>query len=157
MSDKTKIRFAFLALLLVIVGLCVGYSARNVIMRQYDAARLARFAHRIADTDRIVGTWEHSPVHLTLTGDDARKVVRAVSSAASARLPNAELACMYSAKAIFYRGTNVLGHIEMCNSLFLLKFSQPPFVDSSGLLDTAIYTPVLEALRQSYRTNGETK
>lgn len=157
MSDKTKMRFVFLALLLIIVGLCAGYLTKNVILRQYDAVRLARFAHQIADTDRIVGTWERSSVRLTLMGDDAKKVVRAVSSAVSARMPNAEFACKYSATATFYKGTNVLGHIEMCNSLFLLKTSQPPFFDDSGSLEAVVYTPALEALRESYRTSNETR
>ena len=157
MSDKTKLRFVFLGLILIIVGLCVGYLSKNFVMRQYDAARLARFAHQIADTDRIVGTWKPSSVHLTLTGDDAKKVVRAVSSAVSVRMSNAELACKYSAIATFYRGTNVLGHIEMCNSLFLLKPSEPPFVDGSGLLEAVVYTPVLEALRESYQKSNDTK
>jgi hypothetical protein len=157
MSDKTRMRLALLVLLLIIAGLCAGYLAKNIILRQYDAARLARFAHQIVDTDRVVGAWERSSVHLTLTGDEAKKVVRAVSSAVSARMPNAEFACKYSATATFYRGTNVLGHIDMCNSLFLLKSSEPPFADGSGLLDTAVYAPVLAALRESYRTNDETK
>jgi len=151
MSDKTKTRLIGFVLLLAIGGLCGSYLARFGILRLYDAARLEVFAHRIASADRVVGIWADSPVALTFTGDDAQKIVRAVSSAASARMPNSEFALAYSGRAAFYRGTNVLGHILFADSLFLLKTSEPPF--GSRLLDTMISTPLIEAEREYWRTN----
>jgi hypothetical protein len=157
MNKKIELRFVFLVLILIIVGLCVGHLSKNFVMRQYDAARLANFANRIADADRIVGTYPQTSVSLMLTGDNARKGIQAVSSAVSARMPNSEFACLYDVKATFFKGTNVLGEIRMCGPLFLLNHDQPPFVDGSGLLETVIYTPVQEALREFYQTNVETK
>ena len=151
MSDKTKTRVVVFVLLLAIGGLCGSYFARFGILRLYDATRLEIFAHRIASADHVVGVWADSPVALTFTGDDAQKIVRAVSSAASARMPNAEFALAYSGRAVFYRGTNALGQILFANSLFLLKTSEPPF--GSKLLDTMMTTPLIEAEREYWQTN----
>ncbi len=157
MNKKIEPRFVLFGVILIVVVLCVGYLSKNFVLRQYDAARLSRFAHRIADADHIVASFYRSSVSLTLTGDNATKIVRAVSSASSARMPNEEFACKYDLKATFYRGTNVLGDIQMCGSLFLLNWGQPPFFDYSELLDTAVYTPALEAERESYQKSGPTK
>jgi hypothetical protein len=123
----------------------------NDIKLRYDAARLAIFAHRIANADRVVGTWSGSSASLTLTGDDAQKIVRAVSSAVSARMPDKQFALLYPERATFYKGTNVLGQIGMAGSLFLVNHSEPPF--GSRLLSTMISTPLEEAERESWRTN----
>ena len=151
MNKKTKTRLIGFVLLLAIVGLCVSYLARFGILRLYDAARLDIFAHRIASADRVVGIWADSPVALTFTGDDAQKIVRAVSSAASARMPDKEIALKYSGRATFYRSTNVLGHILFADSLFLLKTTEPPF--GSRLVDTMMSTPLMQAEREYWRTN----
>jgi hypothetical protein len=157
MSDKPKLRLAFLLPLLIIVGLCVGVPLIRFVLREYDTTRLAKFAHRIADTDRIVGTYARSSVSLTLTGDDARKVVRAVSSAKSDRPPfGMKSSCSFFGKATFFRGTNVLDHIEMCGSLFLIHYSEPPFRDDTGLLDTLVNTPLVKALEESWQKENGT-
>jgi hypothetical protein len=153
LNYEIKFRFIFFALLLIIVGVCTGHLSKNYVMRQYDAVRLAIFAHRIADADRVVVTWGGSPVSLTFTGDDAQKIVRAVSSAASARMPDAELALKYSERVAFYKGTDALGEVEMAYSLFLLKFREPPFCDRSGTLNTLVSTPFEKAVREFWRTN----
>ena len=153
MSDKTKVRSRVLALLLVIAGLGAGYSARNVILQKYDAACLAIYARQIADADRVVVTLEGGSVTLSFAGDDARKVVRAVSSAASVR--NKEFAFSYPERATFYTGTNVLGQIDMFGPLFLLKSSHIPF--GSELLDTVVSKPLYEAENEFWRTHGFTK
>jgi len=154
MSNKIKFRLVLLVLLLITVGLCVAPLSMDDLMLRYDAARLAIFAHRIAGADRVVGTCSGSSASLTFTDDAAQKIVRAVSSAVSARMPRKEFALAYTGRATFYRGTNVLGQIEVADSLFLLKSSQPPF--ASRLLDTIISTPLEAAARESWRTNDET-
>lgn len=148
-SSKTTKRFMVVALLLAGAGACGGYLGRNIIMRQYDAARLARFARRIAATDRVVATCvEDRSIRLTFMGDAAKRVAGAVSSGGSARLPGAEFAAAYDVFATFYRGSNVLGQIKLCGSLFLLDSNESPCI--SGSLEAAVYKPVLEALRESY-------
>lgn len=157
MNKKIELRFVILALMLIFVGLCVGHVSKNFVLRQYDAARLASFARRIADADRIVGTYPKTSVSLTFTGDNARKAIHAVSSSVSARMPNSEFACLYDVTATFYKGANALGEIKMCDSLFLLNHNQPPFADVSGFLVPFVYTPVQDARREFYSTNNETK
>src|SRR5512136_2112298 len=74
-SSKITKRLVFVALLVVGVGACGGYLSRNIIMRQYDAVRLATFARRIADTDRVVATCrEDRSTRLTFAGDAAKRV-----------------------------------------------------------------------------------
>src|ERR1044071_7657413 len=93
----------------------------------YDRIRLASFAHRIAKADRVVGTYARSSATLTLTGEDARSVVRAVSLAAPHRPPfGMASSCSYFSKAMFYNGTNVLDYVVVCGPYFLIH-SDPPY------------------------------
>ena len=112
MSVKLKLRVAFLLILLIIVGLCASVPL-------IDAARLAAFAHRIATTDHVVASkWTLYPsrkeMSLSLTGEDAKRVVQAVSSASSGRPPfGTAWANIYSVTATFFKDTNVLGKITI--------------------------------------------
>jgi hypothetical protein len=155
MSYRIKFRLVLLVLLLITVSLCVGSLSINGIKLKYDAARLSIFAHRIAGADRVVGTRSGSSVSLTYRGDDTQKIVRAVSSAVSLRMPNKEFAVAYIESATFYKGTNVLGRIRMAGSLFLVGETYgPPF--GSRLLEITVSTPLEEAATESWRTNYET-
>jgi uncharacterized membrane protein len=148
-SSKTTKRLVLAGLLFAGVGLWVGYLGRHSIIRQYDAARLATFARTIADADQVVATcWEDKSVRLAFTGDDAKRVVGAVTSGVSARLPDGEFAAAYDVVATFYRGTNTLGQIKLCAPLFLLESNDSPFL--SQTLETRVYRPVLEALHETY-------
>ena len=112
----------------------------------YDPFRLAWFAYRIAEADRIVATnWLRS-VSLTITGDETKKVIKAISSAGSGRPPfGTDWANIYDVKARFYRGTKFLGELEMdCGDLFLIRH-RPPFRDRTGLLHDLVYKPISEA------------
>jgi hypothetical protein len=145
MSAKPKFRLIFLLPVLVVLVVVLAKPTLGL----YDSLRLARFAHRIADTDRIVTTFARSSVSLTITGDDAKKVVRAVSSASSDRPPfGMASSCSFMARATFFRGTNVLDDIEICSSLFLIHETEPPFRDDSKLLDTAVYQPIAAAFEK---------
>jgi|SRR5437899_1842192 hypothetical protein len=116
------------------------------------------FVHRIADADRVVGTYAGSPVSVTITGEDAKRVVRAVSSSSPARPGfGRDWACAFMVKATFFRGTNALDDIEMCGSLFLLHHTKPPYRYDSGALRDFVYTPVTEALRESEMKKLETQ
>ena|ERR1035438_3138867 len=159
MSDKSKSRVTFVVVVLVISVLWFLFlPVPRFVFEPYDSARRAMFAHRIADTDRIVATYAGSSVSLTVTGDDAKKVVQAVSSATSDRPPfGMANACSFMAKATFFKGTNILDHIEICSSLFLIHYSEPPFQDDSGLLDTVVCSPVSRAAMDAKMKELESK
>jgi hypothetical protein len=144
MSSNGKIRFTILGVALLLVIVFVGHTiSAKLALRKYDAAHLASFAHRIADADRIVGTFHDSKVSPTITGDDVQRVVRSVASASSHRPPS-EMA--YSVKAVFYKGTNVLGDIEIGEDIFLLDGNEDiPFQDSTGLLKDLVMIPAYKA------------
>ena len=157
MSAKSNSLIVRLVVVLVIGVLWIVFlPVPRAFFAPYDAACRASFAHRIADADRVVGTYARSSVSLTLTGDDARKVVRAISSASSDRPPwGMATSCMFMCRVTFFRGTNVLDDIEVCSSLFLIRrppflvggyeHRLPPFRDDTGLLDSLVYTPVSKA------------
>jgi hypothetical protein len=136
MSRIGKIRFTILGAALLLGIVFVGHTiSAKLALRRYDAAQLASFARRVADADRIVGTFHDSKVSPTITGDDVRKVIRAVASASSRRPSSGTWAMMYSVKAVFYMGTNVLGEIEIGEDMFLTDGNEDiPFLYTSGLL-----------------------
>jgi hypothetical protein len=130
------------AILVIFVALLIKFTA-------YDSLRLAWFAHRIAGADRIVATnWEAS-VSLTITGDDAKKVIQAISSAGSGRPPfGMDWANIYGVNARFYRGAEALGEIEMDgDGLFLIHYHEPPFRDGTGVLRGVVYKPLSDAYK----------
>jgi hypothetical protein len=149
MSTTSKSRVGIFAVVSGIIVFWVLFLPVPIfIFVPFDSARLAAFRHRIADADRVVGTHASSAVSVTLTGDDAVRLIRAVSSASSHRPPyGMASSCSFLGKATFFKGTNILDHIEICSSLFLIHYNEPPFQDDSGLLDTLVYTPVVQAMR----------
>jgi hypothetical protein len=160
MSPEFKSRIApnvFILAILVLLVALVGIP--RFLFAPYDSLRLSWFSHRIAGTDRIVATnWVNS-VSLTLTGDDARKVVRAISSAGSGRPPSGmDWANMYTVNAKLYRGTRLLGEIEMDGGgLFLIHYHKPPFQEGAGLLHDLIYKPLSEAAHKAEETRLESQ
>jgi hypothetical protein len=147
MSSNGKIRLTILGAALLLGIVFVGHTiSAKLALRKYDAARLASFAHQIADTDRIVGTFRDSKVSPTITGDDVQKVVGAVASASSHRPPSGTWQMIYDVKAVFYKGTNVLGDIEIGEGIFLIDGSEEiPFQDSTGLLKDLVMIPAYKA------------
>jgi hypothetical protein len=115
MSAKPKIRAIFLLPVLVVLAIVL----EKPILSLYDNLRLAKFAHTIATTDHVVASeWTHYPsrkqMSLSLTGEDARRVVQAVTSASSGRPPiGTAWKNMYLVTTTFFKGTNVLGEIEI--------------------------------------------
>jgi len=144
MISNVKIRFTILGVALLLVIVFVGHTiSAKMALRKYDATRLASFAHRIADADRIVGTFRDSNISPIITGNDVQKVVRAVASASSHRPPEEWL---YSIKAVFCKGTNELGYIEISEGLFLIDGrNDPPFQDDTGVLKDLIIIPAYKA------------
>ncbi len=140
MSKKPR---AWLILLLaIILCLCLVKPA----LREYDAARLRLFTRRVVEADRIVATMYRSPVTVFVSGDQARKLVTALSSATPDRPP---LGLAHSAsfldRATFFKGATELGHIDISGPLFLVRARQPPFRDDSGAIETLVEKPLQEA------------
>ena len=150
LSGKKIIWILFFGVFLIVVG----YLSKNFILFQYDKARLANFAHKIADADNVIVTEYREKVYLKLMGSDAKKIFQAVSSAVSARMPNAEFAAKYSITATFFQGTNALGEIYLCEPLFILDWKQPPFYDVTGFLITNVGAPLGELRNEYYQTNS---
>ena len=154
MSTRPKIRPFFV--LLLVLTLVIAFT--KPAQRRYDAWRLARFAHRIAAADRIVGTYAQSPVALSFAGEDVTKVVLAVSSASPDRPPLGTVtSCSFCGKATFLKGTKVLDDIETCGSLFLIRHHYPPFQDESGVLDAIVSRPVGLAAQEAKLKQLENK
>jgi hypothetical protein len=147
MSNKLKLRVALLLTALFAVGLCIySFSLTKLAWQEYDDARLAAFARQIDSADHIVATFKSGSVSLIIAGEDAKKVVRAVSLSKSHRPPSgSKWKIYYSVNAAFLRGTNVLGDIEICSQAFVIYHDQSPFQDDTGLLKAIVYEPTSDA------------
>jgi hypothetical protein len=118
MSDRPKYTIGSLLFLTAIIILlaAMGYHTPS-IQEKMDDRHLAKFAQKIVITDHVVASsWTHYPsrkkMSLSLTGENAKRVIQAVSSAGSGRPPlGMAWMNMYNYEATFYRGTNVLGEI----------------------------------------------
>jgi hypothetical protein len=163
MNKRIRLRLALLGLLLVTIGLCQIPSSDYAdfkfwVSLKYDATRQAiRYAilvHEIQDANRVVATFLTVPVQITLTGGDAQKIVRAVSSSKSVYAPTAEIALTYANRITFYKGQNVVGRIEENDGVFVIDFKRPPFGDPSGTLRTLIDGPLGKALHDACMTNS---
>ena len=52
----------------------------------------------------------------------------------------------YDVKAVFYKGTNVLGDIEIGEDMFLADGSEDiPFLDSTRLIGNSVWIPAYKA------------
>ena|ERR1035437_613456 len=147
MSNKLKLQVVMTLAALVAVGLCIySFSLTKLAWQEYDNARLVAFARQIDSADHIVATCKFGSVNLIIAGEDAKRVVRAVSLSRSHRPPSgSKWKIYYSVKAAFLRGTNVLGDIEICSHVFLIYHDQSPFQDDTGLLKAIVYEPTFDA------------
>ena len=147
---------------LLVVLLCTVFwffflPVPRFLFAPYDAARLKLLAHRIANADRVVGSRRESKITLILTGSDARTVVQAVSSASSRRPPwGLASSCSFTTRVTFYRGADVLDHISICSSEFVIHYGQP-YEDDTGALDRLIELPLYKAIYDSPAQELESK
>jgi len=128
------------------------------IQLKIEEHRLAKFAQKIATSDHVVGSrWITYPsrkeLSISLTGEDARRVVQAVSSASSGRPPSGMAwANMYFVTATFFKGTDVLGKIKIDGgALFRIdggEYRDTTFkrdgVGCHGVLKDLVCAPLLE-------------
>ena len=144
MINRFKIICISFGLVLLFLIIFVWHSiSAKIALRNYGSTHLVLFVHKIADSDRIVGTFRDSKVSVIITGADVMKVVQAVASASSHSPPGQYL---YNTKAIFYKGTNELGYIEICEGMFLVDdCNDPSFQDETGLLKNLIIIPAYES------------
>ena len=137
------------AVLIIMLIVCLSDFSRTIILRQYDAVRLASFSRRIADADRAVAIATGGSTTLTFTGADLGKILRGVSAGRSARMPDSEFMSSPFASVTFLRGTNVLGRINMSSQLFNLH-GGPQFFDNSELLNRTVYPPLRQKVNEAY-------
>jgi hypothetical protein len=83
-------------------------------------------------------------VSLSLTGEDAKRVVQAVSSGRADRRVYSN---MWLVTVRFFGGTNVLGEILTDGTLFLADGRQ--YKDASGVLDELVATPLSKMVHET--------
>ena len=88
----------------------------------------AKLAQQILDADRVIVLHAGSDP-TSMTGEEARKIVKAVSSA---RWDTHAYSCTFNSHIEFCKGTNSLATISWCGRLFLTDAGQ--FSDNSGAL-----------------------
>ena len=117
MSDKRTFPVKQILFLVAIIFILAAMGLFVPIQEKIDDFHLTKLAEKIARTDHIVASeWTLYPsrkkMSLSLTGEDAKRVVQAVSSACSGRPPfGGAWKNMYLVTATFLQGTNVLGEI----------------------------------------------
>jgi hypothetical protein len=111
---------------LVIAGALCGCSQQH------------KFVQRISDADRVILTniYAGDPFGIEVTNVDPQKIIAAISSAQR----NATVMASPNLRLEFFKGSNLLGTVNMCVNCFGVDGVQ--YVDSSG---------VLEAVDNEYR------
>ena len=157
MSPQRKTRVAVVivataALLLLIIA--ATPFGRTFIQRHRDNLRLASFAREISSADRAVVVAAGGSATLTLTGPQLDKVLRAISTGTSARMPDTVYMASSEATVTFYRGTNALGEVNTGSGLFAFPGS-PDYYGNSELLKEAIHTPLRQKIHEAYATGNK--
>lgn len=115
---------------------------------------LSQFAHEIKPANRIVVTLWGNSTTITITNHDATKVVKAVSSA------KRDFG-FYKAQFVmiikFYEGTNNLGEIRNCGSLFLVDDKQYRAEDLNQLVEAPFIEAYKKAMEDSFEKQSESK
>jgi hypothetical protein len=134
--------YSFVLLVLLAIGVAAGVPLTRATMRAVNSARLQRFAHQIAGTDQIRAAALSSPVpvHVSLYGHEAKRVVDAISAA---KRDTASYANIWGVKIRFQKGTNVLAEIKSSGNLFLVSGKQ--YRDDTGALRDLAVMPAYDA------------
>jgi hypothetical protein len=117
MSNKRTFPVVAMFFLVAAVFIIAAMALFVPIQKKIDDFHLAKFAQKIAATDHAVASqWTLYPsrkmMSLSLTGENAKRVVQAVSSARSGRPPlGMAWANMDLVTATFFGSTNTLGEI----------------------------------------------
>jgi hypothetical protein len=115
-----------------------------------------KLADQIVDADRIIATYYHhsappgkSSFGVTITGDDVRKIVTAISHSTSGGM---ESLCAPSWELQFYKGTNRLATVGCGCSLVWVDVVE--FSDASGTLEKLDRAIEAQTHRIPVPTNG---
>ena len=155
MSSKSKPLVGLVVFVAVVVCLLAMMDVFRPLQLELDAHCLKRFAHRISNSDRVVASmWTDSgprkQFEVSVRGEDAKRVIRAVTSADCARPPTGlAWANMYLITARFFKDTNVLGQILVDDGeLFRVgsreyrDITRKPGTSSGGVLRDLLCAPV---------------
>ena len=166
MSDKRTFSVVPILFLVAIIFILAAMGLFVPIQEKTDDFRLAKFVQKIATTDHIVASkWTLYPsrkeMSLSLTGEDAKRVVQAVSSNKANRTLDMSQS---PARVSFFQGTNVLGEILTDGELFsadgkrYLDVSfKPGFGGDRGVLDHLIATPLYKMVHEAEMKELETQ
>jgi hypothetical protein len=163
MSAKSKFSIWPMLFWIIFISILAAMGLFTPVVRpiqvKMDEHHLAKFAQKITTTDDIVASkWTLYPsrkmMSLSLTGEDAKRVVQAVSSASSGRPPfGMAWANMYLVTATFFRGTNVLGKIVIDDGeLFKVdgrEYRDVSKLDGHGVLRDLICAPLGKIVRET--------
>jgi hypothetical protein len=166
MSAKRIFSIGPVLVVVAFFGILVLQPMLGLIQEKMNDSRFATFAQKIAVTDHIiVSMWTHYPsakeMSLSLTGDDAKRVVKAVSSGrADRRVYKNE----WLVTVKFLAGTNVLGEINVDSHLFRADGVQyqdgtylPEHKEDNGVLTDLVYRPIMDAVEKAETKELETK
>ena len=166
MNEKSEFSFRPFLIFFVFISLYGGVIVfvpfvLRPIQETMDDRHLAKFAKEIASADRIVAiqstlSMHHAPelISLTLTGQDAKRVIQAVSSG---RADRQRYSNEYMRAAKFFSGKNVLGEIRIDGGeLFMADGRQyrgasfrPNGDGGTGALNDLICTPLEKMVEEA--------
>lgn len=111
---------------------------------------LVVFSRRISEADRAVARlWTNQEVSITLTGNDLRMVVEAVSGSDR---DLTEYACEALSEVEFYNKSDRLGRMVVCLELIWIDGKQ--YRDHTGALPELIDKPLLKLRHGSKETSA---
>ena len=169
MSRKLKIPIPSVLSCAVLISILAVSGLLDPVLRpiqlKMDEWRLGRFAQRITSADRVVvSMWPRRELKLSLIGEDAKRVIQAVSSAKSGRpAPGMAWANMYLTKAGFFQGTYCVGEIAIDGGeLFLaggLEYRDVSIYGNTGrgVLAELVCAPVEKIAREAREKEVERK
>jgi len=152
MSGKRTNLIVLIPILVGVIVIFFGMSLIVPVQEKIDDFRHVKFAQKIAPTDHIiVSRWTDYPsrreIRLSLTGDDAKRVVQAVSSG---RAERKFYKIGWDVRAKFLAGTNVLAEIQVSeDGLFIADGRQYrdgsylPQGGPNGALYHLVYVPAM--------------
>jgi hypothetical protein len=127
----------------IVLGLVLVVAITAAVYMRFSP--LAIFTRRISDADRAVVTMTHdSPVSITITGQNLRRVVGMISSAHRDRK---RYDCTVLANVEFFKDSEMLGQMRMCPQLMWIGRKQ--YRDDTTLLESLVAKPLMEARWES--------
>jgi hypothetical protein len=156
MSNKRTFPFMPILFLVAVVFIIAAIGLFVPIQERIDDLHLKKFAEQIAAADRVVVTRQtqtsHKAMSLSFTGEDAQRIIQAVSSGRADRRLDM---VMSPPRVTFFHGTNVLAEIMTGSTLFSADGRH--YKDGSGVLDSLVYTPLIKMVHDEDMKEIESK